>query len=125
MGLFSNRQAMHDSSQAEIAHVKAVNKFEEERALEDLRAVMQTPSGRRVVWSLLGLFRLFSDKDYTTRSVGLPFLRYLWDNLGDEYLTAQREQIDADKAFISQVRKIREDQEKKVNANPRRATGPA
>ena len=125
MGLFSSRQAKHDSSQAEIAHVKAVNEFEEERALEDLRAVMQTPSGRRVVWSLLGLFRLFSDKDYTTRSVGLPFLRYLWDNLGDEYLTAQREQIDADKAFISQVRKIREDQEKKVNANPRRATGPA
>jgi hypothetical protein len=125
MGLFSSRQSKHDSSQEEIAHVKAVNEFEEERALEDLRAVMQTPSGRRVVWSLLGLFRLFSDKDYTTRSVGLPFLRYLWDNLGDEYLTAQREQIDADKAFISQVRKIREDQEKKVNANPRRATGPA
>ena len=118
--MFKDRQPAHDSSPEEIAFIKAVNAFEKQQVLEDLRWVLSTKQGRRFVWHMLGLFQIYSVKETTTRSVGLQFLDYLCDNFSEEYLSVQREQMQANNAYIAQLRKFRASQERQL-ADPRRA----
>lgn len=92
----------------------------DQRAL-DYKAVMDTAQGRRVVWDILSMCGMWSEKDDTARGVGLKLMHHLWDTLADEYLMMHQEAVRDENAFAVHIKGLR-DQEIK-NADTRRAEG--
>ena len=89
-----------------------------ERDDNDLRSVLKTPEGRRLVWGVLadsGIFQLSytgeapsTDFNEGKRSVGLKLFRRLLDVKPETYLQMTLERTSEDKAFLGEIEKVRE-----------------
>ena len=93
---------------------------ERQRLKKDLEVVMSTPSGRRIIWRLLGIAGTFTrsfdtDSQYATafnegkRSVGLDIYDDIMQYCPERYIQAQNEH---NSAIADKARKIQEQEEK-------------
>lgn len=91
------------TTKAEGKRVDEIDRMMHDRAVDDLRAVMGAPEGRRFMWALLGECGLFRSSYHPSalihynegqRSIGLALLARLNDHCPDQYLTMQGEAID-------------------------------
>lgn len=97
----------------QVKNAGRVARFIRDKELDDMRAVLKLPAGRRLLWKYLGIcgvFRTsFTGNSYTffnegARNVGLQLMTDITEADADSYLTMMKEAQAEEKANNAQMR---------------------